>query len=282
MTDFKLQTPNQVLLVGSGRLARHFAFAWPFFFGSENSSGPLETDANLRQIPNLVRWARRAIPDQPEIATGIDELCHLIQQSQVIALAIRDSDIATFESQWRHLNPSALWIHFSGALVVENMVDYHPLMTFGPSLYSREQYQSIPFVTASTVFGSQWPDEFPLRNPLFAIAPQTKALYHALCVMSGNFSSILWAKAQTEFEKIGLPSSLLRPYATQSLENVFSDRESSLTGPLVRNDLVTQEKNLAALQADPFVAVYKAFQSIFQTTDSPSPHPLTSEKRGDP
>ncbi|MBX3016510.1 MAG: DUF2520 domain-containing protein [Bdellovibrionaceae bacterium] len=228
----------KILWIGRGRLARHLIPDW---------------QRTLTASHDILTWDR----SQPE-----SELLRLLPTAQIIALAISDRALETFHAQYRNHAPRARWIHFSGALELEGMTGYHPLMTFGPELYTEATYRRINYVTSSTE--TRWPTELPLPNALFAIHPEQKALYHALCVLSGNFTTLLWAKAQSEFAKLGLPAEILRPYADVTIDNVFNDPTRARTGPLVRGDVETMNKNLEALGGDPFAGIYRAFQKAVE------------------
>ena len=84
--------------------------------------------------------------------------------------------------------------------------------------------------------------------------------------MAGNFSTLLWSKAFTDFEqRLGLPASVLHPY----LESITANLEGSdapLTGPLARGDVATVERHLDALDGDPYAGVYRAFVDAFAGT----------------
>ena len=66
--------------------------------------------------------------------------------------------------------------------------------------------------------------------------------------MSGNFSCLLWQKFFASLEhEFNLPPAIAFPYLIQQMNNLLHDPQAALTGPLVRNDKDTIEKNLAAL-----------------------------------
>lgn len=242
-----MSRPSRILLIGSGRLARHLQFY-------------------LRSLDHLelLTWSRRQ--------NNVAQLHALLPGVDMVALAIADSALADFTTMHQSLNPHIPWIHFSGASLVPGVTSYHPLMTFGQDFYDLEFYRHIPFVTEAE---ASWPAALKLTNSLHHLPAEQKALYHSLCVLSGNFTTLLWLKAQAEFRKLGLPPEILRSYAERGLRNVFEDPTRALTGPLVRRDQGTQTKNLQALGADPFADVYRAFQkayeqdALFQVTPTP-------------
>jgi predicted short-subunit dehydrogenase-like oxidoreductase (DUF2520 family) len=140
----------------------------------------------------------------------------------------------------------------------------HPLMSFAKEqTYSLETYAKIPFVLES---GRKTFEEIlpGLHNPHFTIEGAQKTLYHALCVMSGNFTTLLWQKAFLDFEsKLGLQREILLPYLDQITANLKSDLQSALTGPIARGDNSTIRKHLETLGPDPYAGVYRAIVKAF-------------------
>ena len=136
-------------------------------------------------------------------------------------------------------------------------------MTFGHDLYDLATYRSVPFILDSggTPFDQLLPG---LPNPSFTIPASDRPYYHALCVMAGNFSTILWQKLFDELQgRFGIPGSAARPYLAQVTTNLLADASRSLTGPLARGDVETIGANLTALEGDPFHAVYAAFARAY-------------------
>lgn len=228
----------KILWIGRGRLARHLIPDW---------------QRTLTASHDIQTWDR---------SRAESDLFTLLAEAQIVALAISDRALESFFAKYRAHAPKARWIHFSGALEIEGVTGYHPLMTFGPELYTDATYRRINYITTGPE--TRWPADLPLSNALFAIRPEQKALYHALCVLSGNFTTLLWEKAQREIAAMGLPPEILRPYADVTIDNVFNDPSRALTGPLVRGDVDTMNKNLEALGSDPFAGVYRAFQKAVE------------------
>ncbi len=76
---------------------------------------------------------------------------------------------------------------------------------------------------------------------------------------SGNFTSLLWESVYREFEaELGLPKAALLPYMERIFANLAA-AEGVATGPLVRGDMTTIERNLAALDGNPLEDIYRAF-----------------------
>ncbi len=191
------------------------------------------------------------------------QLTEKLQHATHVLLLINDGAIETFAAQ--HLaNSKAILIHFSGSLVSERIHGAHPLMTFSQHLYSLEDYQQIPFVVDHDApdFATLLPG---IPNQQVRLQKSLRPKYHALCVMSGNFSCILWQKFFRELEsEFAIPHTIALPYMQRQTQNLSEHPMSALTGPLARGDEETIRKNLQALDADPFREIYESFVACYQ------------------
>ncbi len=224
----------KILLIGSGRLFRHLQF----YFQKKDI--------------HFTTWNR---------SQDFKLLYNLVSEASHILLAISDSALESFINQ--HLkDKSKTRVHFSGALNIPGAFSAHPLMSFGPDLYDIQTYEKIHFVTT----GSQaLSDLLPgLKNNFTSISTENKSMYHALCVLGGNFPILLWTKMSEGLKELGLPEEAARIFLEKILENFNRQGHSALTGPLARKDLTTIQANLDALKNDPFQKVYKAFVEAYQ------------------
>lgn len=222
----------QYLIIGNGRVARHFLHYF-----------------SLLGI-DTAHW-HRGLP--------LDAL----GDAQRILVLIRDDAIEDFIRT--HLAAkNGTKIHFSGALVTELAVGAHPLMTFGQGLYAREKYEEIFFILDDDApgFNRLLPG---LPNPHARLAAADKAAYHAHCVMAANYSCLLWQKLFDAFEyDFSLPPEAAFPLLKQQTENLVTDRKNALTGPLARGDSATISRNLAALAGDDYQKIYQVFVETYQ------------------
>jgi predicted short-subunit dehydrogenase-like oxidoreductase (DUF2520 family) len=233
-------------IVGGGRLARHFS---EYF--------------RLLDIPHNC-WARDHgspintfnLPDAEQ------RLKETVGNADRVLLLVSDTSITALLKQYLFLHAKKL-IHCSGSLSVPGVAGAHPLMTFTDSLYELDTYQKVPFVVEA---GQTFTQLFPaLPNPHFMINTQDKARYHAMCVMAGNFSQLMWKGISDRFEQqFELPATTLHPYLKQVAENFTQKPESALTGPLTRNDGQTITRNLNSLDGDPLQDLYTAFVRFYQ------------------
>jgi predicted short-subunit dehydrogenase-like oxidoreductase (DUF2520 family) len=235
-------------LIGDGRLARHLAH---YFL--------------LLDLP-VKRWSRRMSGE------SLSTLFSTLRDCPVILLAVSDRAIETLASEIRSAQgfEDRTLIHFSGALFTDKAWGFHPLMSFAGPLYSLEQYEKIPFLIDQNApdFSKVFPK---LRNPSARIACEQKALYHAWCVMGGNFTAFLWTRMfETFAAELGIDPALATPYLRQVTENLLKNPKAgrdTWTGPIVRNDQKTIDANLGALDGDSYQAIYRAFLKAHSLSD---------------
>lgn len=225
------QVPVLYLLIGkNGRLGRH-----------------LQRYLSCLDLPYRA-WGRADGP------LPLDGVTHTL-------LALPDDAIEPFLASHPGLQGTTV-VHFSGSLVTPSAWGAHPLMTFAGGGYGIEDYAAIHFVVDADAppLGELLPG---LPNPWHRLDPQLKARYHAECVLSGNFTAMLWAHFFQVLEgQLGLPRSAALPYLRRVAANLESE-EQPLTGPLVRGDRATVERNLRALEGDPYQAVYTSFVEAY-------------------
>lgn len=226
------KTPTY-LFVGNGKVSRHFQL----YFTALN-------------IPFRV-WTRSSGQDFLE--------CALI--SQKILLLIKDDAIVPFVTGNCKGLEDKTWIHFSGLLSTPLAESVHPLMTFGTELYEPEFYAQVPFITEAgrKPFSGLFPE---LPNPNYQIPHDKKALYHAFCVMSGNFTTILWKSFFAELQRLGIPKQAALPYLKKISDNLASDSQP-LTGPFERNDVKTISIHREVLVGHPMKGIYEAFFEFY-------------------
>ena len=227
---------SSILLIGSGRLATHLAH-WQSL-----QSHKLD----------LHTWNRQ----QP-----IRELHAFLERQPLVWLAISDSALTMFFEE--HLARYNLKVvHFSGALHDPRMFSAHPLMSFTKKLFTDSFYQSIHFViTGVDRLDTAMPG---FKNSFSVIPANQKAFYHALCVMAGNFPQLLWNEIFKEAANLKIPAVAFETYLKTITQNFIEQKGDALTGPIVRNDSITIQKNIEALeQNQKLQATYKTFAEEF-------------------
>ena len=228
---------TQYLVIGSGRWATH-----------------LQRLLFLSGVSHL-SWNRKQHSES--------DLIDKAARSSHLWLALSDQALPEWTEKLEPLNKTIL--HSSGALEIDGAHSVHPLMSFRAELYDDDFYSRLAFVTTSPKErGELMPG---LKNSLSVIPAEKKAFYHAMCVLAGNGSVLLWQKFFAEMTALGIPTSAAATYADRVHQNLMTDPKTALTGPLVRGDRMTLLKNLAALEGDPYQDVLQALiQSYHQSS----------------
>lgn len=229
------QVPHY-LIIGDGRISRHFQC---YFSQLGLSYSVWHRSLSLKQLQQKFKCATHVV------------------------ILISDKAIEDFIQQ-NLLKSTCILIHFSGSVTTPHAFGAHPLMTFNHDEYDLSLYQSIPFIIDHNApdFSELLPG---LSNPHVRLHTSQKEKYHALCVLSGNFSCLLWQKLFSSFEsELNIPAEMAQLYLIQQTKNLLSHWPSALTGPLVRKDQETIKNNLNALKNDPFHVVYQSFITCYK------------------
>lgn len=231
---------SSYLIIGSGRVARHLSFYLDHL-----------------EIPYQL-WHRGQSKDQ---------LKKLLLNHANVLVAVRDDAIIPFYQE--HKTDENVFIHFSGQIHHDEILGFHPLMTFTEKLYDNLFYKKIPFVGthSEAVFRVHFPS---WDNPYYQIDPDQKDLYHSLCVLAGNGTTLLWELAQRELKSCGLPPQLLTPFLEQVSQHIVNNSPGRFTGPWYRGDEKTLNAHEQSLASSPLAPLYKQLRQLAQSLDRKS------------
>lgn len=229
-----LNSENSYLIIGNGNLSKHF-----------------QRYFTLKKIPFRL-YTRNSNISIKEIISSSDRILVLVNDDNL------ERVLEKLKSQ---ITQNKILIHCSGMLSTQLAESAHPLMTFTEKLYDLEVYEKIPFITESN--RKTFQELFPkLNNPSYEIDPEDKILYHAYCVMSGNFTSILWIRFFHFLESLKIPKSAAFEYLKMISDNLIN-LDDPLTGPFKRNDLKVIEKHLKSLSGDSMQKVYSSMIEVY-------------------
>lgn len=183
--------------------------------------------------------------------------------ADVVVLGVPDARIgAVCEGLQDSFAPGRTVAHLSGATPLSALdparaagasrLSLHPLQTF-PSVEAAvgRLAGSAMAVTAddeeTAVLGERLAADAGCRP--FRLADDAKPLYHSAAVLASNAVVAVLAEAAEVFARAGLSDpSMFLPLVRASVDNVGElGPEAALTGPVVRGDAGTVERNLAAL-----------------------------------
>lgn len=234
------------IILGSGRLAGHVKHYF-----------------DMLSIPHLC-WSRRA--------QNADDLVTLVNRypQACCLVALSDTALPEWIERLDSISQRPI-IHFSASYHHPSAFSVHPLFSFTPQLLTLQSYQSIPMILDQkhTPLSKLLPE---LNNPSYVIDFKQKAYYHSMCVLSGNLSTFLWQKMIDSCQGLGLPKQAIIPYLKQITNQIETNPQQALTGPIVRADKDTINKHLQALENDPFLLLYQAFIKTYQHTQPKEKH----------
>jgi predicted short-subunit dehydrogenase-like oxidoreductase (DUF2520 family) len=216
----------------------------------------------------VARW----LPD-----VALAEIPEAVKGADVIAVAVPDRAIEAVVTEIdERIDPGTIVAHLSGALglrVLDPVVGtggiplaIHPLQTFADVPGAIEALEgSAIAVTANGDVGWRVGDELAadLGGRPFHLADEHRAVYHAGAVFASNYLVTISGAAATLLEAAGVPDPLtaMRSLQEATLANVHRlGPRDALTGPAVRGDAETIDRNLAAIAdaAPALIAPYVA------------------------
>ncbi len=181
-----------------------------------------------------------------------------LTQVDIILLAVSDSSVETFYNQHPQFHIKR-WIHFSGTVDVEGMLNLHPMMSFSSELFEKSFYRNLCWVTTNSV--EDFKDLLPITlSQIKELSLSHRRKYHALCVLAGNIPHLIWNDLEPLFQELQIEKEDFHKYVKVSTENFLQQRAP--TGPIVRRDFETIETNLASLP----IEYQKIYKSVLELT----------------
>jgi predicted short-subunit dehydrogenase-like oxidoreductase (DUF2520 family) len=180
-----------------------------------------------------------------------------VPDDQIPAIVGRIADAGGFRSgQWvAHLSgASGLDVLSAGRAAGARPLALHPLQTFPDVAGALERLPGCAMaVTAEDAEGYAVGERIAadLMARPFRLDDAMRPLYHAAAVFASNYLIVVSAIAEDLFGRAGVPEPLgaMLPLQRASLDNVERlGSAEALTGPAVRGDATTIERNLVALR----------------------------------
>lgn len=181
-----------------------------------------------------------------------------------VLLAISDQSISPFIDENEAVFKEKFIVHFSATHSDSRALGFHPLGAFtgGDEIdFAKVHFHGVHLE-------SKFREALPMfHNTYKKLEPEELQLYHALCVVGANYTSLLWKSFYKEMLALGISKNALDNFVNLSTSNVVKDPEKSVTGPLMRNDEQTLGKNLAALSDKPeLFEIYQSFIKVFRNS----------------
>ncbi len=187
------------------------------------------------------------------------EITSLIECSDRVLLALPDREITPFLDQFHTCKRETIWIHFAATRSDPRAERAHPLYSFSGREISPEEFARIPFILdrGARSFAELFPK---FSNPNVRLANSDRDFYHALCVLGAALPLLIWADVEKAMQReLAIPADFWRRYTEGIAKNFLEMGRAALTGPWVRSDLETIQKNSdALLNRSPQLAAFYA------------------------
>jgi predicted short-subunit dehydrogenase-like oxidoreductase (DUF2520 family) len=164
-------------------------------------------------------------------------------------------------------------LHSSGALGPEVLAPHehvavlHPIMSFSGAASPHPVPATISGSPVAVTRARELADSLGWKTVPF---DGDRALYHAACVIAGNFGATVFAEACKALVLAGVDAreapTLLGPLARTSLDNAIRLGPGAMTGPLSRGDEAVVQRHLQSLARDP--ALQSLYASLTAATEA--------------
>lgn len=197
--------------------------------------------------------------------TPIVPIAQAAAQADLVVLGVPDDALAAITREVAASVRPGVWVvHLSGASGLDVLepvrgagargLGIHPLQTFPDVAHAIDRLHGATMaVTADDeeglAFGEQLARE--LGGVPFRLADELRPLYHAAAVFASNHVVVTSAVAEALFVAAGVPDprAAMAPLQRATLENLTTlGAAAALTGPAVRGDAGTIDRNLTAVR----------------------------------
>lgn len=264
---------SDITLIGTGKLGTSLGFALSLK-GYRIAALSDRDHSSAKESRQIIGEGKVFKKNAPAARLG-DWVILSVPDDEIVKVAeeLADSDIEwkgkyVFHCSGLHSTESLKSLKIKGA----GTASIHPVRSF-------PQKKPSPDAFENTFFGLEGKAEalkaakkivLLLGGRFFLLRPEDKPLYHTACSLASNFLVTLLDTAMCLFQQAGLTkhvaSQILFPLVQGTLQNVKKfNAGSALTGPIVRGDKDSVQKQLKALEKFPEVQeLYKklAFQTL--------------------
>jgi predicted short-subunit dehydrogenase-like oxidoreductase (DUF2520 family) len=269
----------EIAIVGSGRVGTALGVLWAAADHAViAASGSERTEKRVHRFLPTTSF----LPPKEAASRG-----------DVVVIGVPDDAIeSTCRGIADAINSTQTVLHLSGSVGLDALataraagartLSLHPLQTFPSVEAGVERMPGAPVaVTAieegTRAIGTRLAED--AGGHPFPLADEDKPLYHAAAVFTSNYMVTVLAAARDAFAAAGVPEPerVLAPLANATLHNALTaDPIRALTGPAVRGDVGTVERNLTALNerapelVEPYVVLAELALDLVERSDRDS------------
>ncbi|MFA5011019.1 MAG: DUF2520 domain-containing protein [Ignavibacteria bacterium] len=216
--------------------------------------------------------------------TSTDELTQEIaENSDIILLAIKDDDLLTYYREVKHIDfRKRVLVHSSGVLTSELFKKYNAYKRDCASLHPAQTFPKVSIKNnhylKGIYFGIEGGDRAlsilknltkKLGSNNIILKKNNKSMYHLGCVISSNFLIANFYILKEFSSALGISEkrffNVLKPLYLRTAQNLHEQGVlGSLTGPIVREDVITIKAHLKLLHRKypKFVEYYRTASKI--------------------
>ncbi|MFD2587135.1 Rossmann-like and DUF2520 domain-containing protein [Croceitalea marina] len=235
---FVLLRMLSVVLIGTGNVAHHLFDA---FYPKEDIQVIQVFGRNIRSLSSFE--AKCAVTSVPENIIDAD----------VYIVAVNDDAIS--EVSKLLVTKKGMVVHTSGSVSKDNVVAarkgvFYPLQTFSPK--KEVDFSSIPIcIEADTLQDLKILEVLAhkISERVHLVSSAQREKLHLAAVFVNNFTNHMYVIGQEICSKEELPFDLLKPLISETANKLrFLSPDKAQTGPAKRNDILTMQKHLDALE----------------------------------
>jgi predicted short-subunit dehydrogenase-like oxidoreductase (DUF2520 family) len=234
----------KIVCLGSGNVAWHFSTAF-----KQSGAEILQVwSRNLRHAEELAVQVH---------AAPIDDLNDIDKTADLYLIAVKDDAIPDLALHLQSIK--GLVVHTSGATSIQALAGLshygvlYPLQTF--SKHTQLDLTSCPLCLEANSDADYTLLEqaaSAIGKAMYRINSEQREVLHVAAVFASNFSNQLYHLANTVLQSEGMNFDLLRPLILETATKVQNGLPFDVqTGPALRNDQLTMERHLNALQGKP-------------------------------
>lgn len=229
-----------IYIVGSGNVAKHFIKAF------------IDAEIYINGIWNRNQQTANEI--SKECCIPVVKENDLSKLNGIFILAVSDTAIEVVATK---INPQATIIHTSGSTPMDiltrthtNAGVFYPLQTFNKN--RNITFNTIPILIEYSNDNvkniiENWANKLQIQS--FYCLSSDRMKYHLAAVFACNFANHMLSLAEKWIKLNHLDFNLLKPLIVETFEKLLEQGAiPSQTGPAIRNDQITIQKHLKALE----------------------------------
>lgn len=252
--------PWEVLVIGPGRVGATLAVALTatrHHVAAVAGGGAEDRLAVVRHVRDAGGGDVRAVEDPAAVAGGVDLLLVTTPDDAVEPLVTGLAAADLLDGRHRVVHTSGaqgLGPLRGAALAGAGVAACHPAQTVPTGPPDPARLRDVPWAVTAPPADRDWAGALveDLGGRPHRVREEDRVLYHAALTIASNTvgAAVALARRLLLGVRVEDAAGFLAPLVTASVDNVLAGGAQALTGPVVRGDVGTVARHLAALDAD--------------------------------